>query len=227
MDSRGTGRVEGSPDADVRHALGTMAKEVTDVLGIAATTMATHDGSVVSKILARDADIQWWGAMVHDMCARRTGRTDVAEQELRQLSAILRLATGLEHVAELAESITGRARDLHQLAPTSVDPELLQAVEVARAAVRRTTEVVTNPAGGAERGLAQLSHELRLPPRIAPEVPTAGAEDPRQLRRAVRMQALVQDVELLLEAALDLPLLAAESVSRESTRRNGDQAGPR
>jgi hypothetical protein len=202
-----------------------MAGEVTNVLGTTATALSARDGSVVRRVLAREADVQWWGGMLRDLCMLRPERTDAASGEPREPATILRLATGLEHVAELAVRVAARVRDLHETGPVPATPELLQAMEAAQAAVRLAMDVAADPVGRGPEALAGLPRGLWSAPPRAAEASAAGTPDARQIRRAAWLRELAGDVERLLEAALDLPLLAAESAAPAAARCAEDPEG--
>jgi hypothetical protein len=54
--------------------------------------------------------------------------------------------------------------------------------------------------------------DVRLPERFMVGLVAAVTANPRQIQNAVRMNALAQNVEMLLEVALDLPRLARSSL---------------
>lgn len=203
----------GKHPEEVSRAVQEMAAVVADLLAATTRAMTTSDAAFARRVLIGEADVDWWESTLHDLCVKRLASADLTAQERQRLSAALRLAKGLERVADLAVRVSEQALDLHRSETCDVPSELLQAAEVAQAAVRDAARgFFASPDCNTTR-CGRSRDAVRMPMRAAAEVLARVPDDPRGFRRTVQMHALTQLVQMLLDCALDLPQFSAESAA--------------
>jgi hypothetical protein len=187
---------------------------VVEMIAASARAMSSQDPAVARSVVARDADVDWHDMTIMDMCTRRMGGT-AARAELRYLATALRMASALEHIADLTVRMSERSTDLGRVSPGPLAPEILQGAETAQAAVREAVSAFTAREAPGRTGAAdRLRFDGRLPPRVTAELVAQVTANPRLIQRAVLVQALAQYVEMLLEAALALAELPGADRTR-------------
>jgi phosphate transport system protein len=208
-----------------------MAAAVQAAVHGAIRALRTKDAALARQVIAGDAEIDRQENQVEEECLKLLALYQPVASDLRRITAILKINTDLERMADLAVDIAQRALHLGELAPIPF-PERLQAMaDVTAGMVRQSLEAF----------VAADAHKARLVWRRDDEVDGWNAEVigellaamracPEQIEPALSLFSAVRHLERVADHATNIAEEVIYLVEGQIVRHHPDaieEGGPR
>jgi phosphate transport system protein len=168
---------------------------------------------------------------IDDHCMRILARRQPVASDLRFLTIALKLVTDLERMGDLVESICERVIELNAESPLKPYLDLPLMAETVQGMVRQALDAfVARDVARAQEVIQQDSVVDAFYAQIFRELLTYMLEDPRNIGRAIRVQAIGKHLERIGDHATNLAELVVFMVKGKDPRHawsSGDPARAR
>jgi phosphate transport system protein len=206
----------------LRRELLEMGRAVEQRIATAVRALIERDGDLAREVIDGDREIDQMEIRIDDHCVQILARRQPVASDLRTVTIGLKLVTDLERIGDLAVHIAERAVELIDEAPLKPYVDLPNMAETAQNMVREALEsFVTADAERAEKILAQDDIVDAYYWQIFRELLTYMLEDPRNISRAMRLQAIAKHLERIGDHATNLAEMVVFMVKGKDIRHGG------
>lgn len=191
--------------AMLRDKLLLMGARVEEMLGAAMAAVAERDVDRAHRAIALDQEVDRLEMECDDQCLVVLARRQPVASDLRFITMALKLVTNLERIGDMGVNICERAIELAAEPPLKAHVDMAKMGEHARQMVRGALDAfVKGDATTAERVISEDSALDAYYVQTFRELLTYMMEDPRNISRATRIQAIAKYLERIGDHATNI-----------------------
>jgi phosphate transport system protein len=137
-----------------------MASAVADAINQAIRALQERDVTLARQVIAGDEPIDQQENRVEEECLKMLALHQPVAADLRRITAVLKINTDLERMADLAADIAQRALRLAELPPIPIPDKLQRVTDLTAAMVRQSLECFVHLDHHQARQVCRLDHEV-------------------------------------------------------------------
>jgi phosphate transport system protein len=183
----------------------TMAGAVEDTVGRATRALWERDVGLAEEVIAGDAAIDRQDNEVEDECLRVLALHQPVAIDLRRVTAIMRVNSDLERMADLAASIAEEVVRLSRLPSVAVPPRFRHMTDLTTSMVRQSLDAFSRLDTGLARRVCGLDDQVdRDNAEIIAELTRVMRASPEAVEPALCLFAAVRDMERIADHATNI-----------------------
>jgi phosphate transport system protein len=203
----------------VRELLLLMGAKVEDMINGSIRALTERDSGLAERMIAADANIDQLEMEVDELCMQVLARRQPVASDLRFLTTALKLVTDLERIGDLGVNISERVLELNGEPPLKPYVDMPNmAREVQEMLHEALDAFVASDVEKAEGLIARDKNIDAYYTQIVRELLTYMMEDPRNIFRATRLQAIAKYLERIGDHATNLGELVVFMVKGKDIR---------
>ncbi|HXF66534.1 MAG TPA: phosphate signaling complex protein PhoU [Burkholderiales bacterium] len=212
----------------LRELLLLMGSKVEEMIGSSMRALVERDSDLARRMIEFDRQINRLELDVDELCLRILAKRQPVASDLRFLTIALKLVTDLERIGDLGVNICERVIELNLEPALKPYIDLPRMAETVQAMVRDALDAfVAADAARAREVIARDRVVDAYYAQIFRELLTYMMEDPRNIYRAIRAQAIAKYLERIGDHATNLAEMVVFMVMGEDIRHPGsiEEAG--
>jgi len=182
-----------------------MGGRVEALVGASVRALTERDAELAHRTVESDCAVEQHEIAIDCLCRRILTRHQPVASDLRFVTSSLRLATDLEHIADLGVSIGRCALDLCAEAPLQPEVGLPRMAAEVESMLREALDAfVTSDASKAENVIARDQLVDNLSTQIFCELLTHVGQNAQCMTQVLRLQSVVKHVERVADHVTNL-----------------------
>jgi phosphate transport system protein len=204
-----------------------MGARVEEMIAGAMRSLVERDTEGAQRTIELDHQINRLEVEIDEMCLRILARRQPVASDLRLITLALKLVTDLERMGDLGVNICERAIELNMEAPLEQYVDLQRMAKIVQGMVRDALDAFVNADVDRSRDVVERDRVLdACYGQIFRVLLTYMMEDPRNIYRAIRLQAIAKYLERIGDHATNLAEMVIFMVLGKDVRHVGSMAGP-
>jgi phosphate transport system protein len=189
----------------LREQLLFMGARVEEMIAGGMKALTSRDSDLARKVIELDAQIDHLEVEIDELCLRILAKRQPVASDLRFLTIALKLVTDMERIGDLAVNMCERVVELNQEPPLKPYVDLPRMAEEAQGMLREALDsFVSRDAERAARVIERDQVVDAYHEQIVRELMTYMMENPRNIYRTTRVQAIAKYLERIGDHATNL-----------------------
>ncbi|HVE84264.1 MAG TPA: phosphate signaling complex protein PhoU [Myxococcales bacterium] len=208
--------------SNLRERVLLMGAKVEEMIQNSVKALVERDSDLAHRMIDADALVNKMEVESDELCLRILARRQPVASDLRFITIALKLVTDLERIGDMAVNICERVLELNNEPPLKRYVDLAQMAEAAQRMVREALDAfVAGDSEAAQRVLEQDRVVDAYYGQMFRELLTYMMEDPRNIYRATRVQAIAKYLERIGDHATNLAEMVVFMVKGQDIRHTG------
>jgi len=208
--------------SNLRERVLLMGAKVEEMIQNSVKALVERDSDLAHRMIDYDAQVNKMEVESDELCLRILARRQPVASDLRFITIALKLVTDLERIGDMAVNICERVLELNNEPPLKRYVDLPPMAEAAQRMVREALDAfVAGDSEAAQRVLEQDRVVDAYYGQIFREGLTYMMEDPRNIYRATRVQAIAKYLERIGDHATNLAEMVVFMVKGQDIRHTG------
>jgi phosphate transport system protein len=182
-----------------------MAGAVEEAVRAAVAALQGRDPALAAQVVGGDDQIDREENQVDEDCLKILALYQPAAIDLRRVTAVMRISTELERMADLAQAMAERAVALAELPPLPPPPQLQLMADLTISMVRQALDSFINLDARSARAVCRLDDQVdRLNVEAIGELVRAMRADAGTIDAAVSLFSAVRQLEQIADHAVSI-----------------------
>lgn len=178
---------------------------VEQAIGKSVRALVVRDDGIAEEVIGEDAAIDQFELEIDQFAMESLARYQLAARDLRFVITALQITSDLERMGDHAVNIAHRALELNSEPPLKPLVDIPQMARSAQEMVRGALDAFVNRDGQGARKVIPMDEALDLRMEtIFRELLSYMLEDPRTIRRAIRLTFLAKELERIGDRAINI-----------------------
>ena len=189
---------------DLKQKLLTMASYTETSVRDAVAALVTRNDNLVAKVRGNDDVIDGFEVEIDDMAVQLLAKAPLATG-LRFVLVAMKISQNLERVADKANKIAKRARDLNREAPLKTGVDFSRMADIAASMLKAALDAFVNRDSAAARAVIERDAEVNAFNKQARgEMEQLMMASPENVRRALNVMIAVKCLERIADHATNV-----------------------
>jgi phosphate transport system protein len=211
----------------LREQLLLMGAKVEEMISTSVKALVERDSGLAHRMIEFDHQINRLEVDTDDLCLRILAKRQPVASDLRFITIAMKMVTDLERIGDLAVNVCERVIELNAEPPLKPYVDLPTMAEVVQKMVHEALDAFVNR--DAERAQQVIERDRTVDAYYAQtfrELLTYMMEDPRNIRRATRVQSIAKYLERTGDHATNLAEMVVFMVKGKDIRHLGGIHAP-
>ncbi len=202
-----------------------MGAKVEEMIANSMRALVERDSPLARRMIDFDHQINRLEVEIDELCLRVLAKRQPVASDLRLITIALKLVTDLERIGDLGANICERVIELNMEPTLKPYVDLPRMAEIAQAMVREALDAFVSADADRAQRVIDRDHEVdAYYGQVFRELLTYMLEDPRNIYRAIRAQAIAKYLERIGDHATNLAEMVVFMVMGKDIRHIGSQA---
>jgi phosphate transport system protein len=199
-----------------------MGARVEEMIASSMRALVERDTELAQRTIAFDHQINRLEVEIDELCLRILARRQPVASDLRLITLALKLVTDLERIGDLGVNICERVIELNMEPPLKQYVDLPRMAQTAQGMIRDALDAFVNADVDRSRDVLERDRVVdAYYGRIFRVLLTYMMEDPRNIYRAIRLQAIAKYLERIGDHATNLAEMVIFMVLGKDVRHLG------
>jgi phosphate transport system protein len=205
-----------------------MGEEVSQMISLAMRALVERDSELARQVIASDERVDRLELQNDDLCLRILARRQPVASDLRFIVSAFKLVNDLERIGDLATNICDRVLELNEEPPLRPYVDLVQMADLVQEMLGDALDAfVGGDVAGAQKVLDRDDVVDAYFAQTFRELLTYMMENPRNISRALRLQAVGKHLERIADHVTNLAEMVVFLTEGQDIRHPGSRGVPR
>jgi phosphate transport system protein len=190
---------------DLEQELLAMSARVDEMLSLACRALAERRGDLAAEAMQADVDVDQQEVHIEEVCLKILALHQPVANDLRLVTAVLKINNDLERIADLAVNMAERAARLTTHPEFTAPPVISKMAQQAAAMVRDSIDAFVRLDARQARNIiardAEVDHQYHC---LVDELYGTMTKDSRQIKAALHCYGIVRGIERIADHATNI-----------------------
>ena len=204
-----------------------MGAKVEEMIRSSMRALAERDSDLARRMIESDRQVNRLEVEIDDLCMRVLAKRQPVASDLRFITTALKLVTDLERIGDLGVNICERVIELNVDPPLKPYGSMQLIADAAQSMLREALDAFV--AGDVDKAQELLERDKAVDGYYHEqfrELITYMMEDPRNIQRAMRLQAIAKYLERIADHTTNLAEMVVFMVKGKDIRHPGSRKEP-